>query len=155
MGDFNTQNTSVSNALLRHDRQARNEDKHQEKSEQVRSLRYLEKDQHDVVNKYMEHRQLMRQTETAMQRAALDTKMLQEANDRIMEARGRVEQLKQRSATVEQFYPLPSVSPHSLPPINSQTGSRIIVDDIRRWDRFRTEVHMKEGRVGRHHTTVA
>lgn len=154
VGDFNSQNTSVSNALLRHDRQSQSEDKMQEKTERIRSLRDQEKEQHEVVDKYLEHRQLMRQTETAMQRAALDTKMLQEANDRIMEAKGRVEQMKQRSATVEQFYPLPSVSTHSLPPLNSQSSTRVIVDDYRGLDRFQTEVYMKQGRVGRHPTSV-
>ena len=151
MGDFNTQNTSVSNALLRHDRQARSEDQIHERRELVEGLKSHEHEQQEVVNKYLEHRQLMRQTENAMERAALDTKMLQEANDRLMEAKVRVAQKKQRNATVEEFYPLPSYSTHSLPPL-SATSPR--VDDMQGLDRYHTEVLMKHGRVGRHHTTV-
>ena len=44
---------------------------------QVQTLRTVEVEQQETVKKYMEHRQLMRQTETAMARAALDTRMLQ------------------------------------------------------------------------------
>ena len=44
---------------------------------QVSTLRNTEQEQQETVKKYMEHRQLMRQTETAMARAALDTRMLQ------------------------------------------------------------------------------
>lgn len=44
---------------------------------QVQTLRSVEVEQQETVKKYMEHRQLMRQTETAMARAALDTRMLQ------------------------------------------------------------------------------
>ena len=96
MKDFNVQNTSVSNALLRHDRQARHEDKQAEKLDIIQSHKIVEGEQQSMVKTYLEHRQLMRQTETAMSRAAIDTKMLQEANDRLSEARSRVAQQKSR-----------------------------------------------------------
>lgn len=110
MKDFNAQNTSVSNALLRHDRQARKEDSQVEKLGKIQSYKMLEGEQQSMVKTYLEHRQLMRQTETAMSRAAIDAKMLQDANDRLMAARSRVAQQKARSAQVKASYAVPIVS---------------------------------------------
>merc|ERR1712178_564107 len=90
VSDFNVQNTSVSNALMRHDRQAQYEDRLQEKAELIVSHRHLEQSQQEIVKRYLEHRQLMRQTESAVARNSMDTRMLQEANDRILQARVRV-----------------------------------------------------------------
>ena len=92
--DFNVQNTSVSNALMRHDLQSAREDQLMEHVELVTAHKGVEKEQQDTVSKYLEHRQLMRQAEVAMARAALDTKMLQEASERLIDARIRVEQQK-------------------------------------------------------------
>ena len=151
--DFAVQNNSVSNALLRHDRQARFEDNLEARADMYKSVKVKERDQQDMVQKYLEHRQLMRQTETAMQRAALDTKMLQEANDRLMEAKSRVAQQKARSATVEAFYPLPSSNNQSLPPMsaNKQKSRSSKMEGL---SRYETNAMMTQGRVGRHHTQV-
>ncbi|XP_076436491.1 uncharacterized protein LOC143276007 isoform X3 [Babylonia areolata] len=113
MTEFNSQHTSVSKALLRHDRQARYEDKITNRKDKVQGQRSMEVEQQETVKKYMEHRQLMRQTETAMARAALDTRMLQETTERLMEARQRVAHTKAKEATVQAFYPLP---PSNMPP---------------------------------------
>lgn len=51
----------------------------------MENLKELEHEQQDIVKKYLQHRQLLRQTENSMSRAALDTKMLQEASDRVLE----------------------------------------------------------------------
>lgn len=110
ISDFAHQHTSVSNALMRHDRQTLADDKKRSKQDTVQSHKALEKSQRDTVKKYLEHRQLMRQTESAMMRATLDTRMLQDANDRILEAKSRVAHLKAREATVHAFYPLPRVN---------------------------------------------
>ena len=149
ISDFNTQNTSVSNALLRHDRQARCEDKLNDNEDLVKAHRDKEGEQRDVVKKYLEHRNLMRQTETAMTRAALDTKMLQEANDRLMEARTRVAQQKARSAQVNNLYSKASVSSHSLPPVSADK-----VQAMKGLDRWNTSVYVNQGHVGRHPTSV-
>lgn len=114
--DFNVQNTSVSNALMRHDRQAVQEDKLQEKAEIVQAHKTVEKEQQEIVKKYLEHRQLMRQAEVAMSRAALDTKMLQEANDRLIEARTRVAHQKAKTANVQATLTFPTISTPNLPP---------------------------------------
>ena len=129
--DFSVQNTSVSNALLRHDRQAQQEDKMQGNVALISSYRAAEKEQQEIVKKYMEHRILMRQTESAMSRATLDTRMLQEANDRILHARTRVAQQKAKSANVTAA--LPTTSP-SLPPVVDQRMGRQNLQDLRRWN---------------------
>ena len=61
----------------------------------------------------------MRQTESAMHRATLDTKMLQDANERLMTARHRVAQQKARTANVSACTtPVPAARTHALPPVN-------------------------------------
>ena len=134
--DFNVQNTSVSNALMRHDRQAKQEDKLQERSDLVMAHKVIEKDQQDIVKKYMEHRQFMRQAEVAMSRAALDTKMLQEANDRLIVARNRVAQQKARTANIQAKLMFPTINTPSLPPgpqeahsstfLRTRSGSQLV-----------------------------
>ena len=125
MTDFNVQNTSVSNALMRHDRQAVQEDKLQERSELVMAHKVVEKEQQDIVKKYLEHRQLMRQAEVAMSRAALDTKMLQEANDRLIEARNRVAQQKAKTANIQATHTFPTITTPSLPPVTKESHSAL------------------------------
>jgi len=48
-------------------------------------MKDLEREQQEIVKKYLQHRKMLRQTENSMARAALDTKMLQDVNDRIYE----------------------------------------------------------------------
>ena len=78
----------------------------------------------------MEHRKTMRQTEGSVSRAALDAKMLQEANDQLMAARSRVAQQKARSANVRAAHPMQTTQP--LPPIvDDKTNSRAM---LQRWN---------------------
>lgn len=125
--DFSLQNTSVSNALQRHDRQAREDDTLQAKSALVRSHRDFAKDQQALVKRYMEHRQLMRQTESAVSRAAVDTRMLQEANERLIEARQRVAQQKARSDQVATHYALPALCSNSQRQLSANFGTSSVV----------------------------
>lgn len=69
----------------------------------------------------------MRQTETAMAKASLDTKMLTEANERIMEARNRVAHLKAKRASVQAFYPLP---PNTLNPTGTAPARMTEWEDV-------------------------
>ena len=124
ISDFNTQNTSVSNALLRHDRLARKEDKLQEKNDFVQGQKAMEQDQKEVVQKYLQHRQLMRQTESALARSTLDTKMLQEANETLMNARTRVAQQKARSKTAL-MYTAPQTTMLVLPPLEEERRQKV------------------------------
>ncbi|ELT97561.1 hypothetical protein CAPTEDRAFT_143173 [Capitella teleta] len=128
MKDFNVQNTSVSNALLRHDHQARKEDRHVEKLDKIQSYKLQEGEQQNLVRMYLEHRQLMRQTEMAMSKAAIDTKMMQDANDRLIHARSRVAQQKARSAQVKATYAVPIVSnPNMDSPVLSRWSSNAMI----------------------------
>ncbi|XP_005095281.1 uncharacterized protein LOC101845313 [Aplysia californica] len=140
MLEFNSQHTSVSNALLRHDRQARADDVRSQKENVVSNAKVTEVEQQNTVKKYLEHRQLMKQTETAMAKAALDTKMLSEANERMMEARSRVAHLKARRARIQAFYP---VQASTLPPSNTAPAG------MSRWE---AQSAISGGRVGRHNT---
>lgn len=145
--EFSNQHTSVSNALMRHDRQAKTEDQLQAKSDFVQNMAAAEQEQKDVVKKYLEHRQLMRQTESAMARATLDTRMLQEVNDRMLEAKTRVAQQKARRDTVQAFYPLPVMTP--VP-----TASSAPPQFPHRTTRWETNMIISHGRVGKHPTMV-
>ncbi|CAH1786102.1 unnamed protein product [Owenia fusiformis] len=149
ISDFTRQNTSVSNALLRHDRQSKKDDHSQNKEQIVQGLKEEEKEEADLVKKYLEHRQLMRQTETAALKATLDSQLLQDANDRLMEARTRVARLKKRTETVNTFYPMPSGpdTQLSLPPLDTAKQPEKL-------DRWNTMISMQSGRVGKHPTTI-
>ncbi|XP_041368194.1 uncharacterized protein LOC121382712 [Gigantopelta aegis] len=123
VSDFSNQHTSVSIALLRHDRQTRSEDQTLAKINFVQNRKQIETDQLNTVKKFLEHRQLIRQSEAAALKSDLGTKMLQEANEKMMEARARVEKLKARQATVQAFYSLP---PRELLPLAMQSsGSKM------------------------------
>ncbi|XP_046360900.2 uncharacterized protein LOC124138349 [Haliotis rufescens] len=141
--EFNNQHTSVSNALLRHDRQAKVEDLVQSKKRFVLDKKCDEGEQQTMVRKFMEHRQLMRQRETSTTRAALGTKLLQETNERFIEAQQRVSHLKTRRAIVQAFYP--------LPPNNVPSSAASAPPGISRWE---ASAMLSAGRIGRHHTMV-
>lgn len=145
--EFSNQHTSVSNALMRHDRQAKCEDDLQNKMEFVQNMSAAEQEQKDVVKKYLEHRQLMRQTESAMARATLDTRILQEVNDRMLEAKTRVAQQKARRDTVQAFYPLPVMTP--VPTAASAPPN--ISHKVAHWD---ANMFVSHGRIGKHPTMV-
>ncbi|KAL5011315.1 hypothetical protein ScPMuIL_009866 [Solemya velum] len=147
--EFSNQHTSVSNALMRHDRQSQYDDQIMSKSDFVRTNKSSEKDQQETVKKYLEHRQLMRQTESAMARASLDTKMLSEANDRVMFAKSRVAQQKARTETVQTFYPLPQTTP--APITQSSCSAPPLVDYSSKWENGSL---LSQGRVGKHPTMV-
>ncbi|XP_077986870.1 uncharacterized protein LOC144441193 [Glandiceps talaboti] len=147
--DFNSQHTSVSNALLRHDRQAKREDIFHERQDLLQGLKDSQRQQQDLVKKYLEHRKLMRQAHAAVERATLDTRLLHETNEKMMEARSRVTQQKQKTKTVQAFYPLPkSASSLSVPKTENTKKKDTNLD------RFHTMMNSQDGRVGNHPTLV-
>ncbi|CAD5121284.1 DgyrCDS9815 [Dimorphilus gyrociliatus] len=105
VSDFAVQNTSVSNALMKHDRSTVKEDQLHSKSEMVSAYRQQTAEQAAIVQRYLEHRQLLLQNDRALSRANIDAKMLQEANSRLGEARDRVQKLKNRQNTISDVLP--------------------------------------------------
>lgn len=150
--EFSTQHTSVSNALMRHDKQTKHEDRVTAKSDLVQNLKSTKQDQQDIVKKYLEHRQLMRQTESTLARSELDSRMLQEANERLMEAKTRVAQQRQRKETVKTFYPLPqTVTPGPGPEHDRMSAPLRYTPGA---THFEANAMFAEGRVGKHPTMV-
>ncbi|XP_078687299.1 uncharacterized protein LOC144919665 isoform X1 [Branchiostoma floridae x Branchiostoma belcheri] len=147
MADFSSQHTSVSNALLRHDRQTRKEDDSSERKDKYRQTREQSQEQKELVRRYLEHRQLMRQAEVSTERSVLDSKMLQDANNRLMEARVRVAQLKQRTATVQAFYPLPQTGSPSFDVAESKSPPLPPVGSVARSPDSSIRHQMMEGRM--------
>ncbi|XP_048586886.1 leucine-rich repeat and IQ domain-containing protein 3 isoform X2 [Nematostella vectensis] len=118
MNDFSCQQTSVSNALLKHDRVAHKDETILLSEDVVRKGKELSQENQSLVKRYMEHRQLLRQAETAMARADLDARMLQEATQRVTQAKSRVSHLKSRQKEAQEFYALPPTNaPAPLPPL--------------------------------------
>jgi hypothetical protein len=140
ISDFNAQNTSVSNALLRHDRLARREDKQQAKTQVVQDYRHSEHEQRDVVKKYLEHRTMMRQTESALSRAALDSKMLREASDQLMQAKARVAHKKQLTKQATEItFKLPPKAEVTLPPVKEEKKN----PGLTPFDRWGTGIYIR------------
>ena len=116
--DFNCQHTSISNALQRHDRVSQKDERAQEIEDLVRKEKEVTQDQQALVRRYMEHRQLIRQAETAMARAELEAHLTREANQRKAAAKERVAQIKARNQETMEFYSPPMThAPAKLPPL--------------------------------------
>lgn len=116
--DFNCQQTSISNALQRHDRVSQKDERTQEIEDFVRKEREVSQDQQALVRRYMEHRQLIRQAETATARAELDSHLTREANQRKAEAKERVAHIKARNQKTMEYYSPPMAhAPAKLPPL--------------------------------------
>lgn len=118
ISDFNCQHTSISNALQRHDRASQRDERVQEIEDTVRKGKEVSQDQQALVRRYMEHRQLLRQAETAMARAELDAHLTREASQRKAAAKERVAQIKARNQDTQEFYSPPVThAPARLPPL--------------------------------------
>ena len=116
--DFSCQHTSISNALQRHDRVSQKDERTHEVFEVVRKEKEVAQDQQALVRRYMEHRQLLRQAETAMARAELEAHLLREASQRQTAAKMRVTQIKTRHRETQKFYSPPMThAPVKLPPL--------------------------------------
>ena len=130
--DFACQQSSVSNALLKHDFLTQKEETLQELVDAVRKEKDVSQAQQVLVRRYLEHRQLMRQAETAMARANLDATMLQEANQRVIEAKTRVARQKARNEQVREVSPLTiSKAPPQLPPLGV-----VAQDQMELWEKL-------------------
>lgn len=134
--DFNCQHTSISNALQRHDRVSHRDERAQEIEDFVRKEKEVSEDQQVLVRRYMEHRQLLRQAETAMARADLDSHLTREANQRKAAAKERVAQIKARNQeTVEYFSPPMTHAPTKLPPLAVVSPEQMDVwNDLEKFD---------------------
>lgn len=108
--EFASQQTFVSQALRAHDQAELKQEKLTKLARAVRHEREATLEQQTLVKKYMEHRKLVRQTETANAKAELDEKMLQEANRKFAETEARAKRTKNRLEPVKEFYPLPPVN---------------------------------------------
>lgn len=118
IADFHCQHTSISNALQRHDRVSQRDERVQEIEDTVRKEKEVSQDQQALVRRYMEHRQLLRQAETAMARAELNLHLSREANQRKTAAKERVAQIKSRNKETQEFYsPTVTHAPAKLPPL--------------------------------------
>ncbi|XP_072015382.1 uncharacterized protein [Amphiura filiformis] len=143
--EFIGQQTSISNALQKHDHSNKFEEKVQGNVAIVQTHRDHQENQSDLVRRYLEHRKLMRQAQVAVERAALDTRMLQEANERMLEVRTRVDKQKLKSQSAKAFFPLPKAATNPvLPPVQLEGKP----------DKWQTLIGMYDGRVGNHHTLV-
>jgi len=134
--DFHCQHTSISNALQRHDRVSQRDERVQEIEETVRKEKEVSQDQQALVRRYMEHRQLLRQAETAMARAELNTHLTREANQRKAAAKERVAQIKARNQETQEFYsPTVTHAPAKLPPLAVVSPEQMNVwNDLEKFD---------------------
>ena len=136
IADFNCQHTSISNALQRHDRVSQRDERVQEIEDTVRKEKEVSQDQQALVRRYMEHRQLLRQAETAMARAELNAHLSREANQRKAAAKERVTQIKARNQETQEFYSPPVThAPAKLPPLAVVSPEQLDVwNDLEKFD---------------------
>ncbi|KAK3713439.1 hypothetical protein QZH41_012478, partial [Actinostola sp. cb2023] len=132
INDFSCQQTSVSNALLKHDRTMHKEETFQDASDLVRKEKEHGTEQQSLVKRFMEHRQLLRQAETAMARADLDVRLMQEASQRAEDTKYRMSHIKSRSKQRKEYHSLPpTLAPPQLPPLGV-----VSPDQMEIWERL-------------------
>lgn len=92
--EFNSQHTSVTKTLMRHDRLIRSQEEVQRKMTFVQGLKDDQERQKQFIKCLQEHRQLVLQVENASEKFAVDSLILQKSNDRLQEAQVHVTAIK-------------------------------------------------------------
>ncbi|XP_075038010.1 leucine-rich repeat and IQ domain-containing protein 3 [Mixophyes fleayi] len=111
--EFNTQHTSVTKTLLRHDRIIRHKEKMREKIAAVQSLKENQEKQKELTKCLRNQRQLMLQIENSSEKVTLGSLVLRRANDRLHEAQAHVTTMKGQHITAEPMYKVPVKQPVS------------------------------------------
>ncbi|XP_069594377.1 leucine-rich repeat and IQ domain-containing protein 3 [Ranitomeya imitator] len=111
--EFNLHHLSVTKTLIRHDRMIRSQEEMKEKIGQVQALKEDHERQKEFTKCIQEHRQLVLQIENASEKVALGSAVLQNANDRLHEARAHVTTMKGRRVTTEPMCKVPVKQPPS------------------------------------------
>nr|DBA17843.1 TPA: hypothetical protein GDO54_016158 [Pyxicephalus adspersus] len=109
--EFNTQHTSVTKTLMRHDRLIKSHEELKEKMKFVQSLNEDQEKQKKFIKCLQEHRQLVLQVEKASEKFALDTLLLQKTGERLQEAQDHVTTMKGQHITVEPMDKVPVRQP--------------------------------------------
>ncbi|XP_018432362.1 PREDICTED: leucine-rich repeat and IQ domain-containing protein 3 [Nanorana parkeri] len=109
--EFNTQHTSVTKTLMRHDRLIRSHEEVQGKMKFVQGLKEDQEKQKKFIRRLQEHRQLVLQVENASEKFALDSLILQKANGRLQDAQGHVTAMKSQHVIAEAMDKVPVKQP--------------------------------------------
>ena len=102
--DFNKQHLSVSKALQKHEFNINNEHKLKRNSSFVEKQRATTEEQQEIVRKYLQQRNMLKISQTIADRQKIDSKVLQDANDRLLSAKKRVSRLKATTNASTKFY---------------------------------------------------
>ncbi|KAM9324662.1 leucine-rich repeat and IQ domain-containing protein 3 [Gastrophryne carolinensis] len=109
--EFNTQHTSVTKTLMRHDRLIRSQEEMQQKIKVVQSLKENQEKQRKFIKCLQEHRQLVLQFENTSEKTALDSLIHQHVNSRLQDAQAHVSSMKVQYSTVEPMDKIPVKQP--------------------------------------------
>ncbi|XP_033883495.3 leucine-rich repeat and IQ domain-containing protein 3 [Acipenser ruthenus] len=105
--DFSAQHISISNAMLKYKMQERKYALRQEKTDLVMTCKLKQEERMQLVHKYMEHRKFAIQTEAHFEKMAIDSRLVQKANDRLKQVRAKVASQKAHRATLVAMQPVP------------------------------------------------
>ncbi|KAM5148898.1 leucine-rich repeat and IQ domain-containing protein 3 [Mantella aurantiaca] len=109
--EFNTQHTSVTKTLMRHDRLIRSQEKVQGKIKFVQSLKEDREKQKMFIRCLQEHRQLVLQVENSSEKVAMDSLILQKTSGRLQEAQAHVSAMKGQHVIAEPMDKVPVKQP--------------------------------------------
>ncbi|BFZ20135.1 hypothetical protein BsWGS_23174 [Bradybaena similaris] len=107
MQEFNSQRSSISNTLLRYDRQAYLEDSKKRRQQEVSEMKKTEQEQKEAVKKYLQHQKFKKQKDIALAKAALQTQLQAETSEKMMQLRNRVACQKAKKSSDVDFNSLP------------------------------------------------
>lgn len=92
--EFSVRNTSISNALRRHDLHSKRQEQQRVRTLTTGAQRDVTMQTHDEIRLYMRHRLAKKHTDVAAERAQLDSLLRRAAEQRLLDARLRVTELR-------------------------------------------------------------
>ncbi|XP_075471927.1 LOW QUALITY PROTEIN: leucine-rich repeat and IQ domain-containing protein 3 [Ascaphus truei] len=110
---FNTQHTSVTKALLKHDSMMRSDAETKEKYRVLQNGKEEKERQTELAKCLKDCRQLGLQIQTASEKVVLGSLVLHKANDRLLQARTHVATMKGPPVTVKPMFKIPVNQPVS------------------------------------------
>ncbi|RDD38681.1 Leucine-rich repeat and IQ domain-containing protein 3 [Trichoplax sp. H2] len=127
--DFNCQATAIGRVIRQYDGKKHRTEMKDKKAEGVKVSQEKAIEKREMVNKYLEHKRMVQRAVNQVEKKKINGKLLEEANDRVMQARARVTYLKQRHRVASNFCKLQNTLLTSEQPPNAVSNMSIAIDD--------------------------
>lgn len=127
--DFNCQATAISRVIRQYDNKKHRNEVIEKNAEVVRATQDKAVEKRHMVKKYLEHKRMVQRAVNQVEKKKINGKLLEEANDRIMQAKARVAYLKQRHRVASDYCKVKNTLLATEQPNRNATSMGITVDD--------------------------